>query len=266
MSGALEPSQWAIEQFGEHAAKVMRHVIIGLARGQQAARLVQAAAEDAGAGDRRAYGSMWATRYKSVVEQFDLAVLPCYQAYKPKGASYSLAVINGRVLIPFRHATTRNVPISRARLSTKIPRDVSRENGVEPAPTLFDILPATAADPSVADVVAAAQAENLTVIYIGYVANADSDQVLDAWWGTPDWLEDDGTMHWDPERLDLSITTAQATDDSYLDLRIVSTNIVTPGFAEGDVPSYDLGTRTEIAERPSAEPEPMTPEAEDGNE
>lgn len=268
MAGGLAPSRWAVEQFGEHAADVVRHVVTGLARGQRAARLVQAAAQSAGAGDKRAYGSMWAARYKSVVDQFELADLPGYQAHKPKGASYSLAVINGRVLIPFRHATSLTEPIARARLGNKIPRKVSRDNGVEPAPTLFDTAygAESATDPTVAEAAAAARAEKLTVIYVAYVAHADSDEVLAAWWGTPDSLEDDGTMLWSPEPLDMSIATAQSTGASPADLRTAGADTQTRGFAEGDVPPLEVTARTEITERPSAEPEPATPEAEDGDE
>lgn len=268
MAGGVTPSRWAVEQFGEHAADVMRHAVTGLARGQQAARLVQATAQSAGAQDKRAYGSMWATRYGQVVEQFDLAELPGYEAHKPKGASYSLAVINGRVLIPFRHATSLNEPISRAKLSTKIPQKVSRDNGVEPAPTLFDTPGANemAADPSVAEAAAAAKAEKLTVIYVVYVANADSDEILSAWWGTPDSLEDDGTMLWSPERLDMSIATAQNSNVSRSELHDAGTAIPTQGWRGGEVPPLDVTPRIEIAERPSAEQEPTIPETEDGDE
>ncbi|MGW0163871.1 hypothetical protein ACWDWT_01595 [Streptomyces sp. NPDC003343] len=271
MAGEVTPSQWAVEQFGEHAEEVMRHVVTGLARGQKAARLVQVTAEGAGAEDKRAYGSMWATRYQHVVSQFDLASLPGYQPHKPKGASYYLAVVNGRVLIPFRHATSLKEPISRAKLSTKIPHKVSRDNGVEPAPTLFDAPEAhdaseADASPTVAEAAAAAKAEQLTVIYVAYVANADSDEILAAWWGTPHSLEDDGTMLWEPERLDMSIATAQDSDSSRRDLHDASAGIPTQGWARGEMPPLDVAPRVEPAKRPSAEQEPTTPETEDGNE
>ncbi len=268
MAGEVRPSRWADEQFGEHAAEVMRHVVTGLARGQKAARLVQVTAESAGAQDKRPYGSMWATRYHQVVSQFDLASLPGYEAHKPKGASYSLAVVNGRVLIPFRHATSLKEPISCAKLSTKIPQKVSRDNGVEPAPTLFDVLDVTEgeANPTVAEAAEAAKAEKLTVIYVAYVANADSDEILAAWWGTPHSLEDDGTMRWDPERLDMSIAAEQDSSHSRSDLHGVGTATPAQGWAGGEVPSLNVTPRFEEAERPSAEQEPMNPETEDGDE
>ncbi|WP_093804032.1 hypothetical protein [Streptomyces sp. Wb2n-11] len=268
MAGEITPSRLGVEHFGENASEVVRHVVTGLARGQKAARLVQVAAEGAGAADKRPYGSMWATRYHLVVSQFDLASLPGYEPYRPKGASYSLAVVNGRVLIPFRHATSLKEPITRAKLSTKIPQMVSRDNGVDPAPTLFDTPEAAGpeAHPTVAEAAAAAKAEKLQVIYVAYVANADSDEILAAWWGTPHSLEDDGTMLWEPERLDMSIATAQDSGSSRRDLHDAGVAIPTQGWARGEVPSLDVTPRVELIKRPSAEQEPTTPQIEDGNE
>lgn len=274
MAGEITPSQWAVEQFGDDAAEVIRRVVKGLARGQQTAYEVQVAARKAGAEDKRAYGSMWATRYGQVVKQFELDKLPGYEARKPKGASYSLAVVNGRVLIPFRHADSLKEPISRAKVSTKIPHQVSRDNGVGPAqppPTLFDSdseATEPAADPSVAEAAAAAEAEQLTVIYVAYAANADSDKVLAAWWGTPTSLEDDGTMVWKPEPLDMSIATAeQDSSDSRDDLRDASTTAPRArGFTGGDLPDLGVTHRSEVAKRPSAEQEPTISDIENGDE
>ncbi|MCG7523653.1 hypothetical protein MHW47_04215 [Streptomyces sp. OfavH-34-F] len=272
MAGEFAPSQWADEQFGDDAAEVIRHVVKGLARGQQTAYEVQVAAQKAGAVDKRAYGSMWATRYGQVVKQFELAELPGYEARKPKGASYSLAVVNGRVLIPFRHADSLTEPISRAKLSTKIPHQVSRDNGVgsaRPPLTLFEgEAEATepAAEPSVAEAAAAASAEQLTVIYVAYAANADSDKVLAAWWGTPTSLEDDGTMVWDPEPLDMSIASAKHdSTHSRDDLRGSSRGVPrAQGFSGGDVPGLGVTHRSEVAKSPSAEQEPTISNIEDG--
>ncbi|MEU3110827.1 hypothetical protein [Streptomyces albidoflavus] len=274
MADDFTPSQWADDQFGDDAAEVIRHVVKGLARGQQTAYEVQVAARKAGAADKRAYGSMWATRYGQVVKQFELAELPGYEARRPKGASYSLAVVNGRVLIPFRHADSLKEPISRAKLSTKIPHQVSRDNGVGPAQpplTLFDKDSAAtepAADPSVAEAAAAASAEQLTVIYVAYAANADSDKVLAAWWGTPTSLEDDGTMVWDPEPLDMSIATAeQDSSHSRDDLRDAGTAVPrAQGFSGGDLPGLGVTPRSEPAKSPSAEQEPTISDIENGDE
>ncbi|MBL7491520.1 hypothetical protein I6A60_32230 [Frankia sp. AgB1.9] len=272
MDGDVASSRWAAAQFGEHAAKVARDVAAGLVRAQRSARVVQEMAQREGAGDRRAYGSMWALRYNFVVEQLRLADLPGYRAHKPKGASYSLAVVNGRVLIPFRHATSLNVPIDRAKLPNKIPRQVSRENGVPPAPTLFDLpsgeeTPAGPTEPTVAEAAAAAEAENLVVVYVAFVANADSDEVLAAWWGTPVSLEDDGTMVWSPERLDLSVGAAKAADGRRADLRMTGTDSTAAGFAQGDLPPLSVTPRAEPAPLPSAEADnEATRVAQDGDE
>ncbi len=125
-----------------------------------------------------------------IVDQFELSDLPGFEMIKPKGASYRLAVVNGRVLIPFRHATSMNKPIGQAKLGSLIPRRIARDNGVLPERTLFDEPDGITADakdatdsPTAGEVAADARALNLTVAYIGYVANADSDEVQAVWWG-----------------------------------------------------------------------------------
>lgn len=264
MAQQPQPSQWAVAQFGAHAPDVARHVVLGLVRGQRSARVVQEVATGEGADDRRAYGSMWAARYKVVVDQFELADLPGYEAIKPKGASYSLAVINGRVLIPFRHATSLKEPISRARLGTKIPRAVSRANGVPSAPTLFEVDGADA-EPTVAEAAAAAHKENLTVVYVAYVANADSDDVLAAWWGTPTSLEDDGSMSWAPEPIDLAVATV-GTTATRGGLQVAGSGAASAGFTQGELPPLAVTARSETVQLPSAEAEERDDEARDGDE
>ncbi|MGV9232399.1 hypothetical protein ACWEQW_12415 [Streptomyces nigra] len=117
-----------------------------------------------------------------------------------------------------------------------------------------------------AEAAAAAKAEKLTVIYVAYVANADSDEILAAWWGTPYSLEDDGTMRWEPERLDMSIATAQDSSRSRGELHDAAAAIPTQGFAGGEVPPLNVTPRFEVTKRPSAEQEPTNPESEDGDE
>ena len=267
MPERVDPSRWAVEQFGEHAAEVQRHVVTGLVRGQRSARLVQEAAEREGAGDRRPYGSMWAFRYKGVVEQFELADLTGYEAIKPRGASYSLAVINRRVIIPFRHSTTLVNPISNARLSTAIPRRVSREHGVNPMPTLFDTPEAeVAGNPSLEEAAAAAQVdERFIVVYVGYVANADSDDVLAAWWGTPTSLEADGRMIWAPERLNMSIADSSVSGRGEA-LRSTETGSLSAGFTQGPLPDLPMRSHSEVVDRPVSEVEERNSEVQDGDE
>ncbi|MBM7772517.1 hypothetical protein JOD54_002721 [Actinokineospora baliensis] len=231
-----------VEQFGEHTDEVAGLVATALARGQRAARMVQASAKAEGASDNHAFGSMWVNRYRELNKQIEAAGLPGYRPHTPKGAPYSLAVVDGCVLIPFRHATHLGKPISQAKVPTKIPQHVTREQGVPSDLTLFDI-PQELAQPTLADVVSAAQREKLTVVYIAYVANADSDDILAAWWGIPTAMDDEGKLTWSPESLDL--TTAAGVDTSITDA---------PGFAFGEVPTLPFGSP------------PSSSNAADGNE
>jgi hypothetical protein len=229
-----------------------------LNRGQLAARNVQVAAREEGAVDNYAYGSMWNARYQMIVNQFELADVPGFKLVKPKGASYRLVVVNDRVLIPFRHATSMNKPISQAKLDSLIPRRIARESGVPPERTLFDDLETDDAEdvtevPTAGILTADANAMNLTVVYIGYVANAGSDDIQAAWWGTPISLEDDGTMIWTPERLDLSIADDHRAGTAAAGLRVVGTEINAPGFAQGDEPELTFTPKPHEDELPASE-------------
>lgn len=267
MASTGKPSAWAVEQFGEAAHDVAKYVVKGLIRGQRSARHVQSTARAAGAVDNYAYGSMWNTRYQMFVGQFELADLSGYEVIKPKGASYRLVVVNGRVLIPFRHATSMNKPIDQAKLGSLIPRRIARDNGVLPERTLFDEPDGVIAgaedptdSPTIGDVVTAARVMNLTVIYVGYVANADSDEIQAAWWGTPLSLEEDGSMRWLPEQLDLSIADDGVIGSLSAGLRGVATVIGAPGFAQGDEPALKVTARPRTNDLPVSEAEPSMPD------
>jgi len=235
-------SAWAAEQFGEDAHDVEVNVVKGLFRGQRAARAVKQFALAEGASDNYAYGSMWNARYQIFVEQCELAGLPGFESVKPKGAPYRLAVVNGRVLIPFRHSDTVGKPIGEAKISSLIPRRVSRENGVLPEQSLFDAVSEAGADDvasiSVEDAAVAAHVAGYTVVYVAYVANADSDEIPEAWWGTPVSLNDDGSMTWSPVKLDLAL----ATDDVH-----VTAGGGLPGTAAGALPGFAQGAEPPLA-------------------
>ncbi|MFJ1765350.1 hypothetical protein ACIOD2_33840 [Amycolatopsis sp. NPDC088138] len=256
-----------MEQFGDAALDVTTCVVRGLVRGQRSARAVQLAARAEGAGDNYAYGSMWNARYKKVVDLFQLADLPGFEIIKPKGASYRLAVVNGRVLIPFRHSDSLGKPIRQAKLGSLIPRRLSRESGVLPENTLFDELGGPPADaesvdesPSVGEAAAEARSLGLTVVYIGYVANSDSDEVLAAWWGTPVSLEDDGSMTWFPEQLDLSVAVEDSAGAVGTGLHVAGVSASTPGFAQGEEPRLAMDTRLRKDESPTSEVETDIPD------
>ncbi|MGK3202741.1 hypothetical protein [Amycolatopsis sp. MEPSY49] len=267
MVRADEPSKWAVEQFGDAALDVATYVVKGLVRGQRSARAVQLAARAEGADDNYAYGSMWNARYKMVVDLFELADLPGFEIIKPKGASYRLAVVNGRVLIPFRHSDSLAKPINQAKLGSLIPRRLSRESGVLPENTLFDELGDLQAaaesegeSPSVGEVAAEARSLGLTVVYIGYVANPDSDEILAAWWGTPVSLEDDGSMVWFPERLDLSRAVEDSAGAASAGLHVAGSSVSTPGFAHGEEPHLAMDSRLRKDESPTSEVETDIPD------
>lgn len=267
MVGNSAPSAWAVDQFGDAALEVAGHVVRGLIRGQRGARMVQATARAEGATDNYAFGSMWNTRYQVIVEQFELADLPGYEVIKPKGASYRLVVVNGRVLIPFRHATSMNKPIGQTRLGSLIPRRLARKSGVLPEHTLFDDFDSridaedASESPTVGEVAAEARALNLKVVYVAYIANADSDEIQAAWWGTPVSLEDDGSMVWFPEQLDLSIAAEDTTRASGPALGVVGIGANSLGFAQGDEPALDVTARPHRNDLPGSEVEPDIPDA-----
>lgn len=265
--GRSAPSAWAVDQFGDAAPEVAGHIVRGLIRGQRSARMVQAVARAEGATDNYAFGSMWNTRYQVIVDQFELADLPGYEVIKPRGASYRLVVVNGRVIIPFRHATSMNKPIGQTRVGSLIPRRLARDSGVLPERTLFDeadsrIDPQDATDsPTVGEVAAEARALNLSVVYVAYVANADSDEIQAAWWGTPVSLEDDGGMVWFPEQLDLNLATGDTTGSSGAALGVVGIGAYSPGFAQGDEPALDVTARHRREDFPGSEAEPESSDA-----
>ncbi|WP_026423084.1 hypothetical protein [Actinokineospora inagensis] len=238
MAGVITPSSWAVEQFGAQAVEVVRCVAAGLTLGQRAARTVGEAGRGVGVVDNHPYGSAWVARHRLFAEQF--AGLPGYEPFHPKGAPYTLAVVNGRVIIPFRFADSLQTPVTLARLDAKIPRQVSREQGVRPPVTLFDELDVDLAS-------------NLTVVYVAYAANADSDEVLGAWWGVASALDDDGRLLWAPERIDLGGTPIGSVVDAAT-------------FTQGAQPSLDLRPRGAATEHPAAEPEPDHSDAADGDE
>lgn len=270
MFSAGKPSKWAVEQFGDDAADVAKYVVRGLISGQQSARKVQAAARAEGVGDNRPFGSMWSARYQKFVDELRLADLPDYEVVKPKGASYQLCVVNGRVLIPFRHDTSLRKSIGRAKLDSLIPRRIGQESGVLPELTLFDELELEASvaneqepdgSPTFGEVVAQATASNFTVVYVAYVANADSHEIQAAWWGTPISLEHDGRLTWFPEQLDVSPADDNMNNGPDTDLQAVDTNGDAPGFAQGDEPDLGITPKPRKDELPESEVDPMPPDA-----
>jgi hypothetical protein len=99
---------------------------------------------------------------------------------------------------------------------------------------------------------------NLTVVYIGYVANADSDEIQAGWWGTPISLEDNGTMVRLPERLDLTIAAVDIAANT--GLRPAGDSADTPGFTQGDEPSLNVSPKTRKDDPPASEETSSAPD------
>ncbi|GAA3844355.1 hypothetical protein GCM10022243_08420 [Saccharothrix violaceirubra] len=223
---AYQPSSWAVSQFGDQTHAVVHSLVRGLNRAQRARWLVQRDAHAQGVLTKRAYGSLWDTPYHSVIEELGLENLDGYRVHHPYGASYDLAMVGGRVLVPFKLGSRMPLSPKVVTIATLVPQRTGRRFGVEPPAMLFDLH--APARPTVADAVAAAGEADLTVIYVGFVANADSDRVLGAWWGEPISLADDGTLTWEPERLPLDLDLEDAPQ------------LPLTGFAEGDEPELDV--------------------------
>lgn len=250
MSADVVASNWAEGHFGAEAPTVIKRVVTALAIAQQAAWRVQESAVKEGASNARAYGSMWETRYHCLVEQ--LSDLEGFRTYHPRGAPYKLVLLNGRLLIPFRHSTTLTEPIGTAKLGNEVPMKVSRHFGVQPSPTLFDDYADEIED--------AAVPEHVAVIYIAYVANAGSDQLLRAWWGEAASLEEDGHLNWNPEELPVDAA------DLASPLTLAGASADAPGFDQGAEPGLDMALRPHRVEVPSAEINTTLPTAQDGDE
>lgn len=256
MAEMVVPSGWAVSQFGEQAASVIERVVLGLAAAQQMAWRVQAAAANEGVATRRPYGSLWDARYHAFVEA--LKDLDGFREYHPPGAPYRLPVVNERVLIPFRHATNLGRPIGSARLENDVPRKVSREFGAEPQPSLFDEFDGGLEARPV-------EVDDVPVIYVAYVANADSDRLLGAWWGEAAAMDDEGRLHWSPEKLPLDLVARSRG-------RRVDSGVAAAGvdsqrmFYEGVEPTLLVKARSVEVELPSAEFEPTRPDSADGDE
>jgi hypothetical protein len=261
MSADVAVSRWAVEQFGDQAAEVMKRVVTALTKAHRAAWRVQVTAVEQGASNRRPYGSMWVELYHFFTEEFQ--DLEGVHKFRPPGASYSLVVLNSRVLIPFRYSTNLRDPIGSAKIKSEVPKKVSRNFGVKPPPTLFDDIDEPVDGPEAAEAAAAA---GLTVIYIAFAANADTDRLLAAGWGTTVSLDKDGRLNWTPEKLRIDIADESAADSSTPGGLAAGPSSTTSSFDEGEQPALDVSPRHQPVPVSSPEPEPTTPTAENGND
>lgn len=255
MSSSVQVSPWAAEQFGDLAETVVRAVVESLEEAHEAGLRTQGASS---ARHNRPYGSMWPERYDVLVSK--LRGERGVEILHPRGASYDLPVINGRVLFPFRHSDNlAKRPITQARIANPIPQQLATRLNVptpRPPETLFD-------EPDEDDQVVAAPPAppNLQIVYIAYVCNPQTQQVLHAWWGIPKAQDEQGHLDWDPEPLPLELLRPGVADKPS-----TVTGTAAQAFDSGEPPTPNLQPRPRIVDNPPTEPEPDEDTPVDGDE
>ncbi len=168
-----------------------------------------------------------------------LSAIPGARRFHPPKAPYNLMVVNNRLFLPFRHADTVSKPISKAKLKTKVAKELSAIlTAAAPAADLFSFL---GSDAGALEAPVLNRPELLhldpqtKVIYVPFVSHAHSG-LIKAWWGEAN-VRPDGSLIWspDPEELPaghVTIVDAEISSDS-----MNSTVASSPRFDEGELPS-----------------------------
>jgi hypothetical protein len=257
-------SAWALAHFGDDATVVRRGVVEALNQSQERAVLIQ---EMSGLGTKQPYGGMWPATYQALEEQ--LLSLPTAYKFRAPHASYNLVVVNDRLLLPFRYADNLNVPVTQARLATKIGQALSAAlSAVEPPADLFSFLE----DDGIVMDAAPASRELIhldpatKIIYVPYVSHADAGLVK-AWWGEA-LMQADGRLSWlagQPEELPAAQRPAAGGLKTTGGPLVPGPAGAAPAFDEGDLPVLDFPARPRAADAPTSEPQPRKPTANDGD-
>lgn len=254
-------TDWAQSQFGDDGAKVIRRVIRAMAAWHQSGLDAQAAS---GMTKKYPYGSVWSTRFDNlVVELHDLTgaeIIPV------PGAGYQLVKLQGKVLIPFRLATTLPVHHSQAKIESETLRELTALSVPRPVPppSLFDDTEADVAPWPARDGRLAIIDSDTSIIYIGVVANADSKSLLALLWGIGEAQSEDGTLIWSPEPLPLDILGPNEVPVRVPEHR---THDQVTAFDRGPVPSVAVTARSRPVEAPPTGDEPpIDPAASDDRE
>ncbi len=262
---------WAAAQFGDCADEVARRVVQALADAQRVGTRTQRAS---GQTRRYAYGSTWTSKYEQMIYQFTEAPgakLPVVNTVHVPHAAYNLVQVAGRMLIPFSLARSLAEVPEKPTLTSEILRLIASRTvpapAPAPAPSLFDLpggrgvderMPAqrsaTDSEPSTPATATGA----LPPVFIGYVANADSEPLLGLWWGNAQTINTEtGRITWLPERLPLRLAS------------VVEQLRPVPQPRDTDrSEAFDQGTAPEITvtarSQPTAvNPEPAAPEDEE---
>lgn len=239
MQVEVEPTSWAVQRFGEHAQAVMLGVVQALTAAQRAGLAAQDASRLRA---RHPYGGTWLARYEFLVNA--LHELPGVQIVRPHGAGYRLVLFNGCLLVPFLHSKTlTEPPISRARVPSVLLRELTAAAVAPPHEPLALFTPDPPVAPGPAPAVATLPA-GTEVVYVAFVANADSDGVLAAWWGIPQFQDSEGGLTWSPDPLPVHLAERPAHDPAHDPARF-SPVVPAPrrAFDQGELPELALGAR-----------------------
>ena len=252
VDGVVTP--FAEEHFGDQAVEVMRRVVQALTDAQRAGVAAQGAS---GLRGKHPYGSTWNAKFDFMVAAF--RDLPGVTLARPEGVGYRLVVLNGRLLVPFQHAKTLATPITEAQVRSAPLRGLTSEAVARPPSpwTLFDDDPGSddpgSPGPDDAAVPLSELGSELTVVYIGFASNADTDRLLAAWWGVPTAQDDEGNLTWNPEPLPLHLaaeqTPAAATDAGAGPGAGLGAAVA--GFDQGEIPQPTISPRPR---KPAAPP------------
>lgn len=248
MRTSATATSWSIGQFGPFAGEVARRVVQACTDAQRVGTRTQRAS---GQVRRYAFGSTWTSKYEQMVQQFTVAAggeLPPVETVAVARAPYELVRVNGRLLIPFVLARTVSEVPNEPTLASEVLRAITAKTVPPPPPplTLFDedaeidlrhqVPMARAADEAGVPV-PAAQKSDPAPVFVGYVANADSESLLAVFWGTAKSVDvDTGTISWSPEQLPVHLATVAAGLDA----------VPAPRESEG-ARAFDEGTPPEVA-------------------
>lgn len=237
------PTDWARSQFGVDAAEVTLRVVRAMAAAHHAGLEAQAAS---GMAKLFPFGAVWPTRFDNLVAE--LHDMPGAEVVKVPGAPYKLIKLQGKLLIPFRLATTLNVPGSQARIESRVLRDLAALSIPRPVPepTLFDSETESGINSGGLPAPAALD-EDTPIIYIGVVANADSKTLLAGWWGIGEAQDEDGHLTWSPERLPLTVV---GTGDVPVRVPQPRSPDDVPAFDQGPVPPVTVTARPRRVDAP----------------
>ncbi|MFG1762248.1 hypothetical protein ACGFIH_02880 [Micromonospora parva] len=226
-------SLWATQHFGDEAREIRQLVADALAQSQSRAVMIQ---HMSGLPGKQPFGGMWPKTHQEMENK--LRAIPGARRFHPPKAPYNLMVVNNRLLLPFRHADTISKPLTKAKLKTKVAKELSAVlAAAAPAADLFSFL---GSDAGALEAPALNRPELLhldpqtKVIYVPFVSHAHSG-LIKAWWGEAG-MRPDGTLIWGPELEELPAGQVTDVDTESVLISEQERTIPSPRFYEGDLP------------------------------